>query len=214
MSGPFLGGHAITGISVEGPFALRVRFSTTYTDKCHQVYIGRKLAGQTESPSDTEVICSYVPSDWPEHGPQLLAVEPGNKLTDYGALLPPRPYNSVKLKWTTSGWSPDTRFCEVTAGTEPGGSVDLTNVLQRVLFDADREYEYVTDPLPGTGDWDFEIAGRDATLPDGNRGTAASVSASIYAHPPDVDFTSDGYNRFELAAAAGELTASFTESSL
>jgi len=214
MSGPFSGGHRITGISVEGPFALRVRFSTTYTDKCHQVYIGRQLAGHTDSVSDTEIICSYVPSDWPEHGPQLLAVEPAYKLTDYGSLLPPRPYNSVKLTWTTSGWSPDTRFCEVTSGTEPAGAVDLENVLQRVLFDADRAYEFITDPLSGTGSWLFEIAGRDATLPGGNRGTAASIATSIYAHPPDVDFAADGYNRFEMAVAAGELTVTFTESSL
>lgn len=214
MSGPFAGGHRITGVSVEGAFALRVRFETTYPTMCHQVYVGRTLAGQTESAGDTEIICSYVPSDWPEHGPQLLAVEVANRFTDYGAALPPRPYNSVKLKWTTTGWSPNTRFCEVTGGTEPGGAVDLENVLERVLFDTDREYEFVTDPLPGTGEWEFEIAGRDATLPDGNRGTAASVTADIYAHPPDVDFASDGYNRFELVAAGGELTVSFTESSL
>ena len=214
MSGPFLGGHAIVGVSTEGPFALRVRFTTTYTDKCHQVYIGRTLAGQTESAGDREIICSYVPSDWPEHGPQLLAVDVASRFTDYGALLPPRPYNSVKLTWTTTGWSPNTRLCEIVASTEAGGAVDTDNVIQRVLFDTDREFEFVTDPLPGTGEWDFEIAGRDATLPDGNRGTAASVSADIYAHPPDVDFAADGYNRFELAAVGGALTVSLTESSL
>lgn len=214
MSGPFLGGHQVVGVSVEGPFALRVRFETTYDTMCHQVYIGRTLAGQTESAGDREIICSYVPSDWPEHGPQLLAVEVADRFEDYGALLPPRPYNSVKLTWTTSGWSPDTRFCEITASTEPDEPVDLENVIQRVLFDTDREFEFVTNPLPGTGDWEFEIAGRDATLPEGNRGTAASVTASVLAHPPDVDFAADGYNRFELAAVGGELTVSFTESSL
>lgn len=213
MSGPFLGGHQIVGATWEGPFALRVRFTTTYATMCHQVYVGRTLVGYTESVSSRQVMCNVAPSDWPEHGPQLLAVESANRATDYGALLPPRPYNAVKLKWTTTGWSPDTRFCEIVASVEPDEPVDLENVIANVLFDDDREFEFITNPLPGTGEWDFEIAGRDATLPDGNRGTATSVSASILAHPPDVQFFND-YDRFAAAIDGSELVASFMESEL
>lgn len=210
MSGPWLGGHRITNTSWEGPFALLVLFETTYTDMCHQVYVGRTLAGFTESVSDRRVMCSAVPSDWPEEI-QLVAVESADKATDYGDQLPPRPYNAVKLRWTTTGWSPNTQFSEITMSSEVGEPVDLTNVIAKVLFDTDRAYDYLTDPLPGTGEWDFEIAGRDATLPDGNRGTAASAAITIDAHPPDVGFAGDGYNRFELAGVGGELVVSFTE---
>lgn len=214
MTAPYLGGIAITSATWEGPFALRVRFSSTYgTTYVYQVYSGRSLVGSTESSSDREIVCSVAPSDWPQHI-TLLAVDPGQRYTDYGTRLPPRPYNQVKLLWTTSGWSPETRFCEIVAGTEPGGSVDTENIVANVLFDTDRQYSYVTPPLSGSGEWSFEIAGRDDTLPEGNRGTPVSVTATIDAHPPDVEYQQDDYSRFAAVANGTNLVVTFTESEL
>lgn len=211
MAAPYLGGHVITSVAWEGPFALRVRFTTTYgTTYCYQVYAGRQLIGWTESVSDLSVMCNYMASDWPEHI-TLLAVDPAQRSTDYGSYLPDRPYNAVKLGWTTSGWASDSRFIEITSGTTPGGAVDTSNVLANVLFDADRAYTFITDPLEGSGVWNFQIAGRDLTAPDGNRGTAAATSATIFAHPPDVEFASDDYSRLAVTISGSNIVASFTE---
>jgi hypothetical protein len=210
MTAPYLGGIAITAYAWEGPFALRVQFTTTYgTSYCYQLYAGRSLVGWTESVSDTEILAQVIPSEWPQHI-TLLAVDPDERSTDYGADLPPRPYNQVKLEWTTVGWPADTRFCEITASTTPGGAVDLDNVLENMLFDSNGDFLYITDPLAGSGNWPFEISGRDATKPDGNRGTPIAVNADIYAHPPDVEFVDD-YNRFTAVSDGVDLTVSFTE---
>lgn len=211
MSGPFLGGHAVTWASWEGPFALLVKFSTTYTDKCHQVYFGRSLVGYTENVDQRQIMCHCAPSEWPEHGPQMVAVEPEQRATDYGSLLPPRPYNAVKMSCTTVDWAPGTKYLEIVAGNAAGEAVDTDNVLANVLIDTDREYEFITLPLPGSGVWSFEAAGRGETRPDGNRGTPAALSVHVDAHPPDVDYTADDYNRLDAVATGGTLTVSFTE---
>lgn len=206
---PYLGGHAIAAISWEGPFALAVRFETTYDDLCHQFYVGRSLVGWTDSIGDRQILCNVQDSLWPEHC-QLLAVDPTQRATDYGALLPPRPYNRVKLIGDTTGWT-DAKFLEVVAGTEPGGAVDTDNVIALELFDTGRERIIITDPLPGSGPWNFELAGRDLTRPDGNRGDPTAVSASIYAHSPDVEYLDDGYSRLQATSNGTNLTVTFTE---
>lgn len=210
--GPFSGGHLITGVSWEGPFALLVRFSTTYSDMLHQFYVGRSLVGWTERADERSLICNVQDSLWPEHY-QLLAVDPAERDTDYGALLPPRPYNRVKLAFPIVGGG-DTESIEITGSPAPGDPVDNDTILERILYDTDRDYEAITDPLPGSGDYDFEIAKVDFCKPDGNRGDPLAITAAgILAHPPDVEYAADGYNRFTVETDATDVTVSFTEAS-
>ena len=209
MTAPYLGGHVITGMSVEGPQALLVAFTSTYDDTYHhQLYVNRVLAGVTEQKTDRSILAYATPAEWPQEI-QLLAVDSDNQYTEYGSDLPPRPYNQIKLTITATGWT-DAKFIEITSGTEPAGAVDLTNIIGKELFDTNRVYEFITEPLEGSGVWNFEIAGIDGTMPDGNRGTADTASATILSRPPDFTPQDDG-TRFELLAASSTLTVNFTE---
>lgn len=187
---------------------LMVRFASTYgTEYFHQLYAGRTLIGVTNAPSDRVVLGELQASHYPQPL-QLVAVTPDDRLTDFGPSLPPRPYNRVKLGWTTSGWT-DAERIEISAGTVAGGAVDLTNVLEKMHFDENRVYSYTTPPMPGSGTWNFQVAGRDDTEPLGNRGTALAIPCGITAHPPDVALADDG-TRLAVQVAAGIATVSFT----
>lgn len=200
-----LGGTRILAATWFAPTGLQVRFSSTYGAlRFHQLYAGRTMIGVTNAPTERTVRGTLKHSDWPQPL-QLVAVLPDERLDDFGSTLPPRPYNRVQLGWTTSGWT-DAKKIEITAGTEPGGAVDPANVLTNLPFDTNRNFAYRTKPLPGTGEWNFEVAGIDVA---GNRGTGLSISAEIIAHPPDVALNPDG-SRLTAAVAAGELTVSFT----
>jgi len=201
-----LGGFAITSLAWLAGQSLLVRFTSTYTDRFHQLYAGRTLVGVSGSVAARNVTGVLAPSHYPEPL-QLVAVTAADRLTDFGSTLPPRPYNRVKLGWTTAGWT-DAVSIELAAGDAPGGSVDLANILAREPFDENRDYEFLTDPLPGSGTWHFAIAGRDGTEPLGNRGTELDISAVIDAHPPDVALHGDG-TRLTAAVAAGVLTVGF-----
>lgn len=209
MTAPYCGGHAITKILEEGPQTIRVLFTSTYgTDYLHQLYVNRSFVGVTDTTSDREIIATAVIADWPQEV-QILAVDPGERFTDYGTDLPPRPYNQVKLSITTSGWT-DAEMIEVTAGAAAGDAVDSENVIGRVLFDSNGAFTFISEPREGSGEHNFEIAGVDGTEPFGNRGTAEQVSVSIWAHPPDVEYQDDG-TRFLVSATGGTLTIGFTE---
>ena len=111
MTAPYLGGLEITKAAAIGPGQCRVYFTSTYSSDYHyQLYVGRTLSGVTTSTSQRSIVGQFIPSSHPEHV-TILAVDPADRYTDYGSYLPPRPYNQVKLKWTTTGWSPNTRFC-------------------------------------------------------------------------------------------------------
>lgn len=210
MAAPYLGGHEITGAWWLGSHSLNVEFTTTYaSDYQYQVYVNRILSGTTNTEDDRSILVTIQPSVWPQEI-TLLAVDPSEVLTDYGSILPPRPYNQARLTITTSGWT-DAEYIETTAGTVPGGAVSSSNVIRRVLFgDNSTAYTIITDPLPGSGTWNFKVAGRDGTEPDGNRGPETAVSVVILAHPPDFTPQDDG-NRFSLAATGGNLEIGFTE---
>lgn len=207
MTAPYLGGVEITRVAAVAGNQLLVQFESVYEDQyLYQVYLGRMLAGVAASPWSRVVIVEDLASAWPEHL-TLLAVDPAEALTDYGGDLPTRPYNRVKLTIDTSALEAGTKFVEVAAGTEPGGAVDPDNVLVREIFRGGGSLSLLTDPLAG-GAWNFEIAGRDGTAPDGNRGTPLELTADITAHPPDV--VGDENGRFEYAVAAGVLTVAWT----
>ena len=206
---PYLGGFSWTGCEWISAHAIRVSFSTTWgTSYLYQLYAGRRLIGVSASPSARQVVGQLLPSRSPQVL-TLLAVDPEDATTDFGSLLPPNAYNCVALRFTAAGMPSDMRFLEVTAGTSAGGAVSSTNVLALIPFDIDRAYEFTTDPLDGTGTWNFEIAGRDDKPNGGNKGTALAISAAILSIPPDVELRSDG-SRFVLSVAAQTLTVSFT----
>lgn len=205
---PFTHGHEITSAVGLTDSTFIVHFDSAYEDSyLHQLYVGRTLAGVTESVWDRHVIGQYFPSVYPEHV-QILAVDPSDKFTDFGSDLPDRPYNRVKITYSTTGFSLDTKLIEISSGTEPGGAVDETNIIASSLFQGVGTFSQITTPLGPGGEWNFEVAGRDGTKPDGNRGTPLEISATIQAHPPDLVPDADG-ERFTVTAAAGVLTLDY-----
>lgn len=204
---PYLGGFRITSVAWLSSHAIVVAFSSSYGSYIYQLYAGRSLIGVSRSPEARSVVGDLEPSDWPQHL-TVLAVDPGNALTDYGPQLPLRPYNKVRFTFSTSAWPADAKAIELSAGTVVGGAVDPDNVVERIFFDTDGDFEIFSPPMPGSGQWNFEIAGRDNRPSDGNRGTALAVSAEVLAHPPDVVLQDDD-TRFSVAVAAGEATITF-----
>lgn len=207
MAPPFLGGFQITRTSWIGHHALAVTFTSTYgVSYQYQLYAGRSLVGVTLRPDDRRVVGQVRPSVWPQHL-TLLAVTPANRLTDYGTQLPRRPFNKVRLSFDVASWT-DGRWIDVTAGTVPGGAVDATNRIIREAYRVDGSYQLVTAPLAGSGQWNFEVAGRDNKDPDGNLGTALALNQTIDAHPPDVVANSSG-QRLTVSHALGTVTAAY-----
>lgn len=208
-SAPFAGGLAIMSIVWVSPTAIRCVFTTTYgTTYLYQLYAGRIRIGSTFDGSERAVVGQLQPSLYPQEI-TLLAVDPAERLTDYGAELPLRPYNRVRLRFNTVGFASDTKYIDVTGSMEPGGAVDDSNLINRVLYDVDRTYEVITPALSGTGNWDFEIFGRDDKPAEGNAGTALAVSADVLAIPPDVVLNSDG-TRLSVSVDSGVATITFT----
>jgi hypothetical protein len=206
---PFLGGLRFTALEWLGVHALQVDFACEHADLCVQLYAGRSLIGHTTAAADRRLVAHLVPSDWPPPL-QLLAVDPADVLADHSHLLPLRPYNRVRLDWTSSGMPSDTRLLEIAAGTAPGGAVDTDNVLDRVRYDRDRAYVWRSRPLAGSGTWHFEVAARDDRPGDGNRGSALALSATVLSMPPDVRLDASG-RRLVVAVAAQTATVTFLE---
>lgn len=208
---PFLGGLRITSIRWLAATTIAVTFTTTYgTDYVYQLYAGRTLIGSTAAGAERQIVTFLQPADWPEEL-TLLAVDPAARLYDYGALLPDRPYNRIKVQFTTTGWAAEeaTRI-ELAAGDAPGEAVDLDHVVAREFFDTDRLYTLFTRPMPGSGEWALAVSGRDETTPAGNLGDPLELSADVLAHPPDVHLAGDG-TRVELATETpGVLTVDFS----
>ena len=203
-----LGGFAITDVRAVSAGGYRVTFTTTYTGRHHQIYAGRTLISYTTNTADTSILAALQPSLWPQVL-QLVSVLAINQTTDYGSTLPDRAYNVAQLGWTTSGWT-DAKYIEVIAGDAAGDAVNTDNVLENVLFDENRAYSYRTKPLPGSGSWNFEAAGRDDKPQGGNRGTALALQPTgVLSTPPDVVMNTEG-RRLSQVTAAGVTTISFT----
>lgn len=203
----YMGGLKIESLAWESPRALRCRFVSNYSRAWHHLYAGRSRVG-TCQPGQRSLTAQLLATDWPEHL-TLLAVDVADRLTDFGDGLPPRPYNRVRLRFTADSFPADCEFIDITAGTEPGGAVDADNRIARLLFKGDGEYAFLTDPLAGSGEWDFRITPRDSRPASGNAGTAVDASQTVLAHPPDVQLASSG-DRFTAVAAAGLLTVTAT----
>lgn len=212
MTAPYLGGFSITAVGWLSSHAIIVVFASSYGRSYnYQLYAGRTLIGTTTSPGERKIVGSLKPSVWPQPL-TLMAVAPAQRTTDYGASLPLRPYNKAKFVFSTSSWPDDAEFIELTGGTEPGGAVDTDTILERIPFDTDGEFEIFSPPMPGSGTWNFELAGRDNRPPEGNRGTALALQADLLAHPPDVQLNSDD-SRLSVAVSGGTATVTFTNPS-
>lgn len=210
MPAPYLGGFRITGAEWISPTAISVSISTTWgTAYVYQLYAGRTLIGATSSRTERKIVGQLSPTEWPQLL-QVLAVDPIHRTTDYGGSLPPRPYNRAKVAFTASAWPADSKAITVTAGNSVGGAVDPDNVVGRSLFDRNRVYSILTDPLEGSGVWNLSIQGRDDRLADGNAGTGLALTVDVLAIPPDVTLDSSTLSRFSVNCSGGIAAISFT----
>ena len=202
----YLGGLRITNAAWLSTTGLRVDFVTNYDDRYYQLYAGRTLVGVTQAIDDTHVVAVLKPSLYPQYL-QLVAVEQGQQQTDFGAQLPQRPYNKVRLGFLTAFTAAE--FVRVTASPAPGQPVSAANILENILFDTDRAYTYVSPPLSGSGTWEFEAAGIDLA---GNIGEPLPFTAAgLLAIPPDLQLRADG-RRLTSQSVDGITTISFSYS--
>lgn len=208
---PYLGGLKITSVIWDEPTVLRVDFESEHSTSTyhHQLYVGRQFVGVTENTQDRIVFGVVDDYGIPEEV-TVLAVEAASQRVDHGSLLPDRPYARTYVTVVTSGWASDTSVIEVSAGTEPGGAVDTENIVGIKAFVANGTYTILTSPMNATGEWNLEVAGRDGTLPTGNRGTAVDVSVDLLVYPSDVVASESG-PRLTVTTDSGNLIASFTE---
>lgn len=199
-----LGGVKLFSAEWLSATAILVRFTSLHAGWLHQVYVGRELAGATSTPAERSTVVRLVESEWPQRL-TLLAVHPDALGVDFGQLLPLRPYNRARIRWTTSAWPADSKLIDVYTSATPGGAVDETSRLGRILFATDGSYELVTAPLPGSGYWPIRVRGVDDKPPAGNQGTSAETVTRLLSHPPDLVTNSAG-ERFDVDVVAGEAT--------
>ena len=206
----YLGRMAITAAAFISDASLRIEFVSDWAGKYHQAYIGRRLAGETSTPTERAITLVAPPADVPEWI-TLVAVDADELGIDIGSQLGQRPYNRVAIEWTTSGWD-DAATIEIASGLAPGGAVVASNVIARTLFDTNRRYSLMTPSLSGPGrrSWNFEVAGRDAVPPVGNRGTAAAISASVLSPPQDIALRSVTAPRFTARVESQNLILEWT----
>lgn len=205
-----LGGIQIARLDATTADEILVQFRSVHAGWFHQLYLGRTLVDRTWLPEQRTLVGKLSGADWPEPM-QVLAVHPDVADQDFGEKLPPRPYNRVRLAWRASGFPTDTAFFDVTAGNEPLAETDPNNRLNRILYNGDVGYEYLTDPLAGSGYWNFEVTARDDRPgpTDGNAGTAVCARERVLAFPPDVEPQSET-SRFGLSLSGGIATFTAT----
>lgn len=210
MAAPYLGGLRITGAEWLSATSISVSFSTTWgAAYFYQLYAGRTLIGATSSRTQRRIVGQLVPTEWPQFL-QVLAVDPSRRSFDYGSYLPPRPYNRVRVSFTASSWPADSKVISVAAGLTPDGDVDPSNIVGRALFDKNRVYSVLTEPLGGSGTWNLEVFGRDNRLADGNTGESLAMAAEVIATPPDVTLDPSTFRRFSVDISSGVAGVSFT----
>lgn len=209
MGAPFLGGLRIRFVAWMGANAIRVDFESFYRGRFqYQLYAGRTLIGQTYSPAERHIVAPLAPTHWPQVL-QVVAVSSSQRLTDYGRQLPPRPYNKALIDVVTTSWPADSRSIEVAAGDEPGGVVDPDHIVARQNWRRDQTYTLTTIPLGPSGGWNFQVAGRDARPPGGNRGLPRELSTTLLTQPSDYALTAAGA-RFDASVADNTLSVQFT----
>lgn len=203
---PFLGGFRILRAGLAGANAVYLEFATDSTDELYQLYAGRTLIGCTARPSERRVVGQLFPSDVP-YPLSIMRVTQLERLTDFGALLPPFPWNRFRLAWSVAAASADTHHFDVTASPAAGEPASDTPIAA-VPFRGNGSYEFTVPPISASGAWAYVITPRDDAKPLGNAGTPLSVTITALVPPPDVTPDSAG-NRFDLTVDEGNLVASF-----
>jgi hypothetical protein len=203
---PFLGGFRITKAGWAGANAVYVEFVSDSTTELFQLYAGRTLIGCTARPTERRVVGQLFASDAP-YPLSIMRVTPLERLTDFGSLLPPFPWNRFRLGWSVAAPSADIDHFDVLAAPDAGEPFS-EKPLAAVPYRGVGDYSFTVPPIGRSGAWAYEIVPRDDAKPLGNAGTPLEVEVDALVPPPDVTPDADG-NRFDLTVDAGNLVASF-----
>ncbi len=206
-------GTVIESVQWAGAHEIAVRFASRHTDRWHQLYIGRRLAGWTTFTADRVVRGQYQ-AGFTQPPLFVVAVDAANLSIDHGDKLPRRPWNLHRLNWTAAGMPADTDRFVVTAADSPGVAPSSSNRLGAVPYVAGRTgYSFDTPAIESCGDWQFGITPFDNrcgpnALHKGNEGTQAIATVNATVYPPDIEPQSDGH-RFGIVTGGGEAAISF-----
>jgi hypothetical protein len=203
-------GTVITSAVRQGPHAITVTFDSSHTGR-HQLYVGRTLAAVTGFAAERRMTAQIDPGLTPPPL-QVVAVDGSEVATDFGSLLPDRPYNRHRLTWDATGIEADTDRFRITGATAI--DTDPTEFLGAVQYTAGvTAYSFDTPPIEASGDWRFGVTPYDSACGEyaddmGNAGTQALATVTAEVYPPDVALQSDR-QRFAASATGGTLTVDF-----
>lgn len=203
----FLGGFEITAVRRVGLAAVRVDVATDYTNRLFQLYAGRKLIGVSSTAGVTFVVGQLQLAHCP-HALTVVMVTDADRLTDFGSQLPPRPFNQFQISWQADSFPADAKWFELAAATAVDGEVDPDNIIARVAYLGDGDYQFTLPPVDEPGAWQYRITPRDDAFPAGNAGTPVTIEKEIYPYPPDVAVDAAG-TRLTASVDDGVLTVSF-----
>lgn len=202
-----MGGLQLTAMQWTGPHTLEVKFVTNLVDRFFQLYAGRRLVGVTESMTARRVRGQVMPTRI--SAPMtVLAVTPPDRLTDFGPLLPPRPWNRYLLDWNAEDFPADSRFFDLTSSPAADQEIDDSRVLARIEYVGDVSYSFDLPELTSGGLWKYRLTPRDNALPLGNAGTVATVEIAALVYPVDLLRNAAG-ERFTAEVEAGVVNLSF-----
>ncbi|WP_437225033.1 hypothetical protein SH661x_003888 [Planctomicrobium sp. SH661] len=201
----YLGNITITSLAWSESGGFVVRFESDH-GRLHQLYIGRRLYGETRGTEAREIVAQYDTggSQYPEHV-CVVAVDDADVGLEHGSKLPPRPYNRVRVRFpaqvpTGDAIIDDVRTWELFTGQAPEGAVNYDTARDVAVVDGLHPYELESQPLGPSGEWNVGVLGRDTTELDGNVGTPVEQSAHLLSYPPDFD------DDFSVAVSAGIAT--------
>lgn len=205
MTAPYLGMLRITGLTWVGRNVVQVAFQSEWPALLVQCYVGRSLVDVTADPSDRTLLAE-IPGGVRACPITLLAVDPGEALTDYGRLIGPQPWNYWRLSWQVDPAAVDLHHFDICGAPAPGEAVDLTRVLGRVPFEPGRgAYRFDLPEIAADGAWDYAVVPRDHTYPAGNDGFVSDTTIVATVYPLDVIPDVAG-RRFVAGVADGILT--------
>lgn len=202
-----LGEYTIEQIEWSGRNALSVRIDTARTDRFIQMYAGRKLVGVT----NTAGLLTVTGQVQPTHCPTpvtIVTVDSDDRYTEYGHLLPRRPWNRWRVAWSASAYPADSRWFAISASPAAEAAVDYDVVLARVEYIGNGSYSFELPAVNECGQWTYGVLPYDNAMPNGNRGTPDEMAVEALVYPPDLLPRDDG-TRFAAAIADGVLTVDF-----
>lgn len=209
---PVLGGFKITNVGWAGRSSVFVDLDAgDYTDKLFQLYVNRKLVGVTNVPSQRRVIGQVWDAHLSAAPLSVMAVDPIDRMTDFGDVLEEKPWNRYRLTWTVpEGYAVDCHHFDVLKASAP--NTDPTEVIAKVQYSGPRDYSLDLPAIPTNhpprADWRYAVVPRDDATTEGNAGTSTIQTVPALIYPADLLLQADG-NRFGLSLDAGVLTASF-----